>query len=466
MWKKFGAAFGKMFELRGRVSRSDFWSFVACFMIVFAGLEAISGCTFALQAILKKEFAPSGIPLIYIEQIVVLAFVLISYFPLTSLAVRRMHDINMSGFLLLVPVVSVVLLCLPSSKKEGKFEDGEKSYTLGKIIILLFFLAVYTLTVIFAHNVFSGTFSEDEPSTPDDFEIVHDEEYYSSEAASYGELEADLGAVIPEEDDDSSLQQDEPKKSSSNVGRGASAASISEEDLLALGPVSIPITDTKKFNWVLDRKETISGGREAVIYRNHQLLSLRYISDLNIYETYECTHQIGRVTQGQDVKVLSLVRIIKPYQNDAVERIALEIVYRNSTGYITCGRTSAWPYENELYVPMQQIQLGSKVWTVRNFNSVYSLWEKAELRDGPGFKGTSVLKTLQPTKNSSISVEVFAITEEGDPATDNEPWVKIRADGVDGWIPGSCLSSERGGAKYLTPEHLVSDLFASSTPSL
>ncbi len=470
MWKKFGAAFGKMFELHGRASRSDFWSSFACFLIVFAVLEAVSGCTFALQAILKKEFMPGGIPLIYIEQIVVLAFMLISYFPLTSLAVRRAHDLNMSGYFLLVPVLSLILLCLPSSKKEEKVEAQEKSHTLGKIIILILFLACYTLVVIFAHNVFAGVYSQTEPHSPSDFEIVHDEDEKSpvSDASSAGELEADLSAVIPEAEDGDAggdavganpYVESGAKKSSSNSGPGTSASSVSEENLLALGPVTIPITDTKKFNWVLDRTETLSGGREAVIYRNRQLLSLRSISDLNIYDTFECVHPIGRVTQGQDVKVLSLIKICRPSQNDAVDAIVLAIYYRKSTGYITCGRTSAWPYENELYVPMQQIQIGSKVWTVRHFDASYSLWENVDVRNAPGFKGTSVLKSLQPPKNSYMQVSVSAITEESDPDADNEPWVKIRADGVEGWIPGSTLSAERGGAKYLVPSQLVSDLF-------
>lgn len=458
MWKKFGEAFRKMFELRGRASRSDFWSFVACFMIIFAGLEAVSGCTFALQALLKREFAPSGIPLIYFEQIAVLVFALVCYFPLSSLAVRRVHDLNMSGFLLLVPVLSVVLLCLPSSKKEAKPEDGEtktaeKSYTAGHIIIHIIFLALYTLVVIFTHNVFIGAFSEPAYQEGDD-EIVHDA-VESSVTWSGEEPLADLGAVIPEAEDP------EDDENQVNASRGASAnAKVDEDALLALGPVVIPVTEPKNFNWTLDRTETLSGGREAVVYKNRQLLSLRSISDLNIYDTFECEHPIGRVTQGQDVKVLSLIKICRPSQNDAVDAIVLAIYYRKSTGYIACGRNAAWPYENELYVPMQQISVGSKVWTVRHFDSVYSLWENVDVRNAPGFKGTSVVKSLKPPKNSAMQLSVSAITEENDPETGDEPWVKIRADGVEGWIPGSSLSAERSGAKYLTPKYLVADMFS------
>ncbi len=110
---------------------------------------------------------------------------------------------------------------------------------------------------------------------------------------------------------------------------------------------------------------------------------------------------------------------------------------------------------------LEKINAGSRTWTVRKLHQVLSVFsEKAfvEVRDKPGFTGTSVIAKIPSShKNGNGQENIFveAMTEEYE-GSYRKHWVRITVDGKSGWIPGACLSAERGGPTYCIPEDLIS----------
>lgn len=68
-------------------------------------------------------------------------FSLLMDISLIILSVKRLHDANFSGFFILIPIVSIVLVILPSDKKNNKYikkeisdEDKRENENLEKFI--------------------------------------------------------------------------------------------------------------------------------------------------------------------------------------------------------------------------------------------------------------------------------------------------------------------------------------------
>ena len=86
----------------GRATRKEFWSFY-----LFLILSAILGGF--IDGILGSDFVGNAIVL----------FLLVPYI---AVAIRRMHDVDKSGWFILVPIYNLVLFLTPS-----KYESGEHS---------------------------------------------------------------------------------------------------------------------------------------------------------------------------------------------------------------------------------------------------------------------------------------------------------------------------------------------------
>lgn len=118
MWKNFFAGLKKYFVLKGRASRAEFWSFMACALILFLGLAVIMASTAGLQLLFHKTFMCGKLSLLFVEFAAALFLELFLILPSVGVAVRRMHDVNSSGWFILIPLVNLVMWILPTSSKE------------------------------------------------------------------------------------------------------------------------------------------------------------------------------------------------------------------------------------------------------------------------------------------------------------------------------------------------------------
>jgi uncharacterized membrane protein YhaH (DUF805 family) len=111
---KFGEAISSAFSnyanFKGRTRRSGYWFFNLFYVIV------IFGSAF-LDALLFGE--SSGV----LYTISVLALVL----PTWAVGVRRLHDVDKSGWFLLVPIYSLILLLQDSTPGANRFGEPVKT---------------------------------------------------------------------------------------------------------------------------------------------------------------------------------------------------------------------------------------------------------------------------------------------------------------------------------------------------
>lgn len=121
-WKTFLNSWRKSFTLEGRSNRKEFWTF----QIIMGG----------------AAFLGMLISLILRVEVIIMFFALIlmtSVVPSFSLAVRRCHDINLSGFFVLLTLIPgfgqfvyyVVIGGLPTRSEGNKY--GTSNVNLEKI---------------------------------------------------------------------------------------------------------------------------------------------------------------------------------------------------------------------------------------------------------------------------------------------------------------------------------------------
>ena len=87
-----------------RVGRKHYWHFVLIYMIIYIGLVVVAS---AVPALL----------------ILVSIFALGMLLPSLGLGIRRMHDINKSGWWILAPLYNLWLLCQPGDKGPNQYGD-------------------------------------------------------------------------------------------------------------------------------------------------------------------------------------------------------------------------------------------------------------------------------------------------------------------------------------------------------
>lgn len=104
-------AFKKFAVFEGRSSRKEYWMFYLWNIIIMIILR-----------ILEIIF---GIDLGSDEGILVSIYQLIILIPSLSLAVRRMHDVNKSGWFIFIPIYNLILFL-----RQGDFGDNEYGFSL------------------------------------------------------------------------------------------------------------------------------------------------------------------------------------------------------------------------------------------------------------------------------------------------------------------------------------------------
>ena len=133
----FGQAVSRYYRryttFSGRASRSEYWWVVLFMVLAYLGFGALTVTVGVLTTDSSRE--PSGPnPFIVAVAVLVAAFLLANIVPGMALNSRRLHDVNLSGWLQLVsvvpsigPVVMAVLAALPSSSDGAHYDKGIRS---------------------------------------------------------------------------------------------------------------------------------------------------------------------------------------------------------------------------------------------------------------------------------------------------------------------------------------------------
>lgn len=110
--KWYLAALKKYAEFNGRARRKEYWMFFL-FAVLFS--VVIGFITGILEAMLNTKLG--FIPTIY---------ALALFIPSISVAVRRMHDTNRSGWWVIVPIAGFIFLFLEGEQEENRFGPNPK----------------------------------------------------------------------------------------------------------------------------------------------------------------------------------------------------------------------------------------------------------------------------------------------------------------------------------------------------
>ena len=113
----FTGAYKKYADFEGRARRKEYWMFYLFYIIIYIVLAILDG-------VLGTFIAEQGIGILSG------IFLFASLIPTISIATRRLHDINKSGWwqlIVLVPIVGVfvMLFFLVSKGTEGENDYGE-----------------------------------------------------------------------------------------------------------------------------------------------------------------------------------------------------------------------------------------------------------------------------------------------------------------------------------------------------
>lgn len=104
----------KYATFQGRARRKEYW-----FFMLFAFFCVLGGGVLDLAVFDgKKEI---------FSDLVSLAL----FLPGLAALVRRMHDVNANGWLVLIPLLNLILACTPGTSGRNRFGDDPKSCTIS-----------------------------------------------------------------------------------------------------------------------------------------------------------------------------------------------------------------------------------------------------------------------------------------------------------------------------------------------
>lgn len=105
----FISALKKYAVFNGRASRAEYWYFQLFIIIIVISLSLLEG----LLGILPN----------YENSILVLIFRLVVLLPSIGVAIRRMHDIDKSGWYILIPIYSLILTLTAGDNGVNRFGE-------------------------------------------------------------------------------------------------------------------------------------------------------------------------------------------------------------------------------------------------------------------------------------------------------------------------------------------------------
>jgi uncharacterized membrane protein YhaH (DUF805 family) len=107
--KYFLAALKKYADFRGRARRKEYWYFYLFFILFFFALSFLAG-------LMGSDAAEVFTAIFYLAMII----------PMFAAGVRRMHDVDRSGWYLLVPVYSLILACTEGTSGLNRYGADPK----------------------------------------------------------------------------------------------------------------------------------------------------------------------------------------------------------------------------------------------------------------------------------------------------------------------------------------------------
>ena len=136
----------------------------------------------------------------------------------------------------------------------------------------------------------------------------------------------------------------------------------------------------------------------------------------------------------------------------------------NTSGWLFFGEYSSTkecsdiPYLNNRWEILYYIST-NRTWTIRKMLvQGISVWEELNIRNKPGVIDTTVISKIVPPINQlpQVNLEILEATEETETIDGrNDRWLKIRYNGIEGWIFGGYTGTARGGPKYYLPESII-----------
>jgi uncharacterized membrane protein YhaH (DUF805 family) len=103
----------------GRARRAEYWYFVLFNIIIAFGLGIIEGL--------------SGIASETDESVLASIYQLAIFIPSIAVGVRRMHDVNKSGWFLLIPIYNFILAVTDGTKGDNKYGPDPKATEENKL---------------------------------------------------------------------------------------------------------------------------------------------------------------------------------------------------------------------------------------------------------------------------------------------------------------------------------------------
>jgi len=136
MWSWMILPYRRYAEFSGRSRRREYWSFILFYVVVYAAFHAVFGHP---QTVVSTFGATVTWGLTGIPAVVAGLFALASFIPSLAVAVRRLHDQDRSGWMLLLALIPLlggfallVLFCLEGTQGPNRYgPDPKQPYDLG-----------------------------------------------------------------------------------------------------------------------------------------------------------------------------------------------------------------------------------------------------------------------------------------------------------------------------------------------
>jgi len=130
MFHYYLAVLKKYAVFSGRASRAEYWYFFLFDSIIIIGLYSII-LIIILREIYSSFTAGSmGVPAWIVPLMIFFAiYVLAVFIPTIAVSVRRMHDVNKSGWFIFIPIYNIILAVTDGTKGDNKYGPEPKVKT-------------------------------------------------------------------------------------------------------------------------------------------------------------------------------------------------------------------------------------------------------------------------------------------------------------------------------------------------